>query len=45
MSSSVNRPPFGSWPRCYAIVCAVALGYIALLYWFVRAFNHPGGPA
>ena len=40
-----KSPPLGSWPLFYALTCVLAVVYIALLYWFTTAFNHPGGPA
>ncbi len=38
----MSKPPLGSWPRFYTLVCVVASAYIALLYWFTATFNHPG---
>ena len=32
-------PPFGSWPRTYLLVCAIAALVIALLYWLTAAFD------
>lgn len=34
-------PPLGSWLRMYLLVAAVAVGLIALLWWFTATFNHP----
>jgi len=43
MSHPVEKPPpLGSWSRLYALVCCVAVLYIALLYWFTAVFNNPG---
>ena len=41
----VARPPLGSWPRFYVLVCGVAVLYIVLLYWFTQAWNQPLGGA
>lgn len=41
----MSRPPLGSWPRFYAVTCAVALLYIVLLYWLTATFNQTGGAA
>ncbi len=36
-----ERPPLGSWPKTYALVCACAVLVIALLWWLSAAFE-PG---
>jgi hypothetical protein len=37
--ASQERPPFGSWPRTYLLVCAVAVAVIAVLWWLTAAFD------
>ena len=34
-----SRPPLGSWPRLYALVCAAALLVMAILWWFTAHYN------
>jgi len=34
-----QRPPLGSWSRLYALVCALALAVMALLWWFTAHYN------
>jgi len=34
-----ERPPLGSWPKTYALVCACAVLVIALLWWMTSAFD------
>lgn len=36
-----ERPPLGSWPMTYALVCVSALLVIALLWWLSVAYE-PG---
>lgn len=40
-ATTPSRPPLGSWPRFYALVCVTASFYIVLLYWFTATFNRP----
>jgi hypothetical protein len=37
--TDTTRPPFGSWPRVYALVCVLAVGVMLLLWWFTAHFN------
>ncbi len=41
MASTLPGPqaPLGSWPRLYALCCALAVVVMALLYWFTAHFN------
>jgi hypothetical protein len=34
-----ERPPLGSWPRVYALVCVLAVVVMLLLWWFTAHFN------
>ena len=34
-----NRPPLGSWPRTYLLVCVLAIAVMAVLFWFSSHFN------
>jgi hypothetical protein len=38
-------PPFGSWPRTYAVVCLLAVAVMALLWWFTARWQIPLGRA
>lgn len=38
-----GAPPLGSWARLYALVAAVAVVVIALLWWFSVTWNVPLG--
>lgn len=38
-------PPFGSWPRTYAVVCLLAVAVMALLRWFTARWQIPLGSA
>lgn len=40
----VERPPLGSWPKTYVLVCVCAVLVIALLWWMSSAFD-PGRSA
>ena len=35
----VERPPLGSWPMTYLLVCVCAVLVIALLWWMSSAFD------
>ena len=35
----VERPPLGSWPLTYQLVCVCAVLVIALLWWMSSAFD------
>lgn len=39
----VETPPLGSWPRVYALVCALAVAVMVLLWWFTAHYNLPSG--
>ena len=38
-----ERPPFGSWPKTYALALGFSALCIALLYWLTAAFNLGSG--
>ncbi len=39
-ASESDRPPLGSWPRTYALVCVSAVLVIAALWWLTAALDH-----
>lgn len=39
-----ERPPLGGWPRVYALVCALAVTVMLLLWWFTAHWNLRMGP-
>ena len=40
-NESPAQPPLGSWARLYALVCALAVFVMLLLWWFTSTFNVP----
>ncbi len=45
MASPVEPPPpLGSWARLYAVVIAIAVGIMLLLYWFTETYDYGGPP-
>jgi hypothetical protein len=43
MPPAASRPPLGSWPRTYLVVCALAITVMVLLHWFTTHWNVPVG--
>lgn len=41
---SPEVPPFGSWPRTYAMVCISAIAVILVLWWVTATYDQ-GRPA
>lgn len=38
-----SRPPLGSWPRTYLLVCVLAVAVMLLLHLFSAHYNVPMG--